>query len=652
MTEPRSTDTAAPETRSFGAEVPQLLKLMINALYSNREIVLRELISNASDALDKLRFEALTDDAVAPLATDPAIHVRIDAERGLLRVEDNGIGMTREDVIDNLGTIARSGTARFLEQLSGDRKADARLIGQFGVGFYSAFIVADRVTVDTRRAGAPAEQAVRWRSDGQGEYTLEAIERDRPGTTVELQFGADHRDLLEAERIRGILKHYSNHVAFPIHVDDGAREGADADDGPVNEAQALWTRPRQEIDDEAYREFYEGLTGDTVAPSTWAHHHVEGTQRYSLLLYVPGQAPYDLAWNRDDRRGVRLYIQRVFIMDAAEQVVPRYLRFLRGVVDSADLPLNVSRELLQDSPLLARIRATVVKRGLAMIERLAEAGGEAWSNFQRDFGAILKEGLIEDPDHRERIARLVRFSSTRDEQAHAVGLADYKDRAGASCDAIWNLTAESAAQARTSPQLEAFRARDIEVLLMTDPIDAWVVGHLFEFDGVALKPVSEGPPAADGDPEAAGRADDETGNDPRAARVAEALGDRVSEVVLSRRLTDSASCVVDPAGLDPRMRRMLEQAGQALPPMRPKLELNPAHPLVERLGELDADDPRGGQIAALLFDEAVLLEGGELEDPAAFVRRVNMLLQSALSHSAPEGGESTSSGVADAGDTG
>ena len=626
--------STAVETREFGAEVHQLLKLMINALYSNREIALRELVSNASDALDKLRFEALTDESLAALAADPAIHVRFDAERGRLSIEDNGIGMSREDVIENLGTIARSGTARFLEQLSGDRKADARLIGQFGVGFYSAFIVADRVTVETRRAGAAADEAVRWRSDGKGEYTLETIERDRPGTTVELEIGQDHRDLLDADRLRGIIKHYSNHVAFPIHLEGTMTDDEAAASAPVNEAQALWTRPRQELDDEEYREFYEGLTGDTEPPATWAHHHVEGSQRYSLLLYVPGQAPYDLAWNRDDRRGVRLYIQRVFIMDAAEQLVPRYLRFLRGVVDSADLPLNVSRELLQDSPLLSRIRATVVKRSLAMIEKLAEAGGEPWAAFQRDFGAILKEGLIEDPENRERIARLVRFSSTRDEGPHAVGLADVLERAGNGDDendrTIWYLTAESAAQARTSPQLEAFRARDIEVVLMTDPIDAWVVGHLHEFEGVPLRPVSEGPPS-DGAGQEQGTETDgsQEREDPRAAIVAEALGDRVGEVVISQRLTESASCVVDPAGLDPRMRRMLEQAGQPLPPIRPRLELNPSHPLVDLLGRLPEGDGRAAEIAELLFDEALLLDGGDLQDPASFVRRVNALLASA-----------------------
>ncbi|NKI33797.1 molecular chaperone HtpG [Wenzhouxiangella sp. XN79A] len=630
MSETPSTRSSADvETHVFGAEVHQLLKLMINALYSNREIFLRELVSNASDALDKLRFEALTDEGAAALAADPAIHVRFDAERGRLWIEDNGIGMTRQDVIDNLGTIARSGTARFLEQLSGDRTADARLIGQFGVGFYSAFIVADRVTVESRRVGVPSDQAVRWRSDGQGEYTLEAIERERPGTTVELEIGADHRDLLDAERLRSILKHYSNHVAFPIHLDGGAaddRESANTVE-PINEAQALWTRPRQELGDEAYREFYEGLTGDTRPPSTWAHHHVEGTQSYSLLLYVPGQAPYDLAWNRDDRRGVRLYIQRVFIMDAAEQLVPRYLRFLRGVVDSADLPLNVSRELLQESPLLARIRAAVVKRGLAMIEKLAETGGAPWADFQRDFGAILKEGLIEDPDNRERIARLVRFSSTRDDAPHSVGLADYKARAGDGVEAIWYLTAESVTQAKTRPQLEAFRARDIEVLLMTDPIDTWVVGHLFEFDGTPLKPVSEGPPGDDADSDDAEEA--AAASDARVERVAAALGERVGEVVLSRRLTDSPSCVVDPIGLDPRMRRMLEQAGQPLPPIRPRLEVNPAHPLVRLLGDLPDGDERIATIAELLFDEAVLLDGGELEDPAGFVRRVNAMLHAA-----------------------
>jgi molecular chaperone HtpG len=624
------TPSTRVETHAFGAEVHQLLKLMINALYSNREIFLRELVSNASDALDKLRFEALTDESLAALAGDPAIQVGFDAEAGTLTIEDNGIGMTREEVIDHLGTIARSGTARFLEQLSGDRQADARLIGQFGVGFYSAFIVADRVVVETRRAGHPADEAVRWSSDGKGEYTLEAIERASVGTTITLELGADHRDLLDEGKLRSILTHYSNHIAFPIHLGSSAD---DPEQGPVNEAQALWTRPRQELDEAAYTEFYEGLTGDTVAPATWAHHHVEGSQRYSLLLYVPGQAPFDLAWNRDDRRGVRLYIQRVFIMDAAEQLVPRYLRFLRGVVDSSDLPLNVSRELLQDSPLLSKIRATVTTRALAMIEKLAQVGGEAWEHFQRDFGAILKEGLIEDPDHRDRIARLVRFSSTHDaetlERPHAVSLADYKERAGEGCDTIWYLTAESAAQARTSPQLEGFRAQGIEVLLMTDPIDAWVVGHLHEFEGAQLKPVSEGPPndQHDGKEDSPESADEE---DARATRVAAWLGDRVSGVVMSRRLTDSPSCVVDPFGLDPRMRRMLEQAGQPVPPMKPRLELNPVHPLVQVLDELPDEDGRGRSIAELLLDEAVLLDGGELDDPGAFVRRINDLLRSSL----------------------
>lgn len=626
------------ETRAFGAEVHQLLELMINALYSNREIVLRELVSNASDALDKLRFEALTDAQLAGAAAEPGITVRLDAEAGELRVEDNGIGMSRDEVIENLGTIARSGTARFLEQLSGDRKADAQLIGQFGVGFYSAFIVADRVVVETRRAGAPADQGVRWSSDGKGEYAIEPIERQTAGTTVILSVGDAHRDLLSVGRLKSILRHYSNHVAFPIRLVDARAEATAAEGEVVNDAKALWTRPRQELDDAAYIEFYESLTGDTGPPATWAHHHVEGAQRYSLLLYLPGQAPYDLAWNRDDLRGIRLYIQRVFIMDAAEQLVPRYLRFLRGVVDSADLPLNVSREILQDSPLLRKIRATVVRRALDMIEKLAEAGGEAWDAFQRDFGAVLKEGLIEDPEQRDRIARLVRFSSTASEAPHSVALADYLARAGDDAEAIWYLTADSVRQAAGSPYLEAFRAREIEVLLLTDPVDSWVVGQLTEFDGRPLKPVSDGPPSASDEDQDGGDAGEEADAPEWIASIERALGERVSEVRLSRRLVDSASCVVDPTGLDARMRRMLEQAGQPAPALPPRLELNPSHPLVERLAGLPDGDPRAEALAGLLLDQAVLVEGGSMADPAGFVRRVNRMLAEAWQENAPEEG--------------
>ena len=433
MNDTDKTAGSAAETRAFDTEVHQLLKLMINALYSNREIFLRELVSNASDALDKLRFQALTDADLQGAAQDPGISIILDAEANTLVVSDNGIGMSREDVIENLGTIARSGTARFLESLSGDQKADAKLIGQFGVGFYSAFIVADRVTVETRHAAAPADQAVRWSSDGKGEYTLEATTLSDPGTRVELQLAEDHRDLLETDRVKRIVRHYSNHISFPIRVlavgDESGDEAGDTAE-VVNDTQALWVRPKAEIDDAEYAEFYQGLSGDFQPPAKWAHHHVEGTQSYSMLLFLPGQAPFDLAWNRDDRRGVKLYIQRVFIMDAAEQLLPRYLRFIRGVVDSADLPLNVSREILQDSPLLDKIRAAVVRRSLDMIEKLAAEGGEAWSTFQREFGNVLKEGVIEDPENRERIAGLLRFASTLERAPHSVALADYVARAG------------------------------------------------------------------------------------------------------------------------------------------------------------------------------------------------------------------------------
>src|SRR6056297_2661686 len=416
MNDANNSAGATTETRAFDTEVHQLLKLMINALYSNREIFLRELVSNASDALDKLRFQALTDSDLQGAAQNPEISITIDAEAKTLVVTDNGIGMRREDVIENLGTIARSGTARFMESLSGDQKADAKLIGQFGVGFYSAFIVADRVTVETRHAAAEDDAAVRWSSDGKGEYTLETTTLSEPGTRVRLHLAEEHHDLLEPDRVKRIVRHYSNHISFPIRV---VAPGDESDQAPevVNDTQALWVRPKSEIEDAEYQEFYQGLSGDLQPPVKWAHHHVEGTQSYSMLLFLPGQAPFDLAWNRDDRRGVKLYIQRVFIMDAAEQLLPRYLRFMRGVVDSADLPLNVSREMLQDSPLLTRIRATVVKRSLDLIEKLAEQGGDGWKGFWKALGGILKEGVSEDPGQRERSSALLRFVSTQDSAA-------------------------------------------------------------------------------------------------------------------------------------------------------------------------------------------------------------------------------------------
>jgi molecular chaperone HtpG len=610
------------ETRPFDAEVHQLLKLMVNALYSNREIFLRELVSNASDALDKLRFEALTDEALRGLDDRPEIGIRVDAEGHRLVISDNGIGMTRQEVVDNLGTIARSGTARFLESLSGDQKSDAKLIGQFGVGFYSAFIVADRVTVETRHAAGADREGTRWSSDGEGEYTLENIERSGPGTDVVLDIAEQHRDLLDIESIKRIVRHYSNHISFPVRVFAADDEG----EAPaVNDTQALWTRSKTEVEEDEYREFYQGLSGDVQPPAGWAHHHVEGTQSYTMLLFLPGQAPFDLAWNRDDRRGVKLYIQRVFIMDAAEQLVPRYLRFVRGVVDSADLPLNVSREILQDSPLLSRIRNGVIRRGLDMIERLADEGGESWTTFQREFGNVLKEGVIEDTDNRDRIAKLLRFASTEHPQPHSVALAEYLERAGEDADAIWYLTADSMDQAIASPHLEAFRSAGVEVLLLTDPIDVWLVNHLFEFDGKPLKSAASG----EFEPVAADEAEDESAETADASvcgTVKKALGERVGNVRLTRRLKESASCLAEDAGgMTLQMRRMLRAAGQEVPEFKPDLEINPRHALVMRLEQTD-DSTLQGELAHVLLDEALLVDGGELADPAGFVKRVNRLL--------------------------
>ncbi len=631
-------DAPAVETRAFDTEVHQLLKLMINALYSNREIFLRELISNASDASDKLRFEALTNDALKGLDQDLGIDLAFDAEAGTLSVRDRGIGMNRDEVVENLGTIARSGTRRFLDSLSGDQQKDASLIGQFGVGFYAAFIVAEQVTVETRRADEPAEAGVRWRSSGEGEYQVEAIERPEQGTLITLTLREEHRDLLSDWQLRRIIRHYSNHIAFPIHLhkpaEPQADDGDDAQTVPepelVNASQALWTRPRSEVSETEYTEFYSSLTGDPEAPLSWAHHHVEGSQRYSLLLYLPSTAPFDMLINRDEREGVKLYIQRVFIMDAAEQVVPRYLRFMRGVIDSADLPLNISRELLQDSPLLRKIRATVVKRSLNLIEKLAEQGGEPWRKFLQAFGSVLKEGVIEDFEQRERIAGLLRFASTaedKDQTDGGVGLDDYIARMVGDQEAIWYLTADSLQVARNSPHLEAFRKHGIEVLLLTDRIDEWLVSHLPEYKGKALKSVARGKLdlGQSGEPDESARQ--------LAGRVKKALGERVGNVLPSDRLTESPACVVaDEHGLSPVMARMMRQAGQEVPEVTPNLEINPDHPLLSLMAQ-QADGSRFDELASLLMDQALLAEGGELADPAAYVRRVNDLLVTALSDS-------------------
>jgi molecular chaperone HtpG len=627
------TETVKVETRAFDTEVHQLLKLMINALYSNREIFLRELISNASDASDKLRFEALTNDALKGLDQDLGIDVTFDAEAGTLVLADRGIGMSRDEVVANLGTIARSGTRQFLESLTGDQKKDARLIGQFGVGFYSAFIVADEVTVETRRADEPALAGVRWVSTGDGEYQLETIERSEQGTTITLKLRDEHKDLLARWQLERIIRHYSNHIAFPIRLTEA---GKSEETHTVNDSQALWARSKNELNNSDYEEFYSALTGDPEKPLSWAHHHVEGTQRYSLLLYLPGQAPFDMLINRDEREGVKLYIQRVFIMDAAEQVVPRYLRFMRGVIDSADLPLNISREMLQDSPLLKKIRSTVVKRSLDLIEKLAKEGGEPWDRFWKAFGSVLKEGVIEDFEQRERIASLLRFVSTHeDSQGESVGLDDYIARMDEKQDAIWYLTADSLKVAENSPHLEAFRKHGIEVLLLTDRIDEWLVGHLDEYKGKSLMSVARGKLDLEDEP-----AEPDEDAKQLAGRIKKALGEDIGNVQPSRRLTESPGRVVaDEHGMTLQMQKMLRQAGQEVPESKPDMEINVAHPLLQAMAA-ENDDRRFGELAQLLLDQALLAEGGELADPAAYVRRVNRVLVEALSGAAgSDGGE-------------
>jgi len=610
-------DATAPETRRFDTEVHQLLKLMVNALYSNREIFLRELISNASDANDKLRFEALTSDALKGLDQDLAIEVRFDAQAGTLTVADRGIGMNREEVIANLGTIARSGTRQFLESLSGDKQQDASLIGQFGVGFYSAFIVAAEVTVETRRADEPAASGVRWTSTGEGEYRLEPVEREAQGTTITLKMRDDHADLLSQWQLKRIIRHYSNHIAFPIRLVEAGKED---DAETVNESKALWARAKAEISEQEYQEFYSSLTGDPEKPLSFAHHHVEGSQRYSLLLYLPSQAPFDMLINRDEREGVKLYIQRVFIMDAAEQVVPRYLRFMRGVIDSADLPLNISREILQDNPLVRKIRAAVIKRSLDLIEKLAGEGGESWEKFWNTFGSVLKEGVIEDLEQRERIASLLRFASSGSDR-ETVGLDTYIGNMAKDQDTIWYLTADSLKVAQNSPHLEAFRKRGVEVLLLTDRIDEWLV----EYKGKSLKSAASARLDLDGaqpEPDEAAKK--------LAGRIKKALGEQVGNVIAGSRLTDSPGVVVtDDNAMSLQMQKMLRQAGQDVPDSKLNLEINADHPLLAMMNAVDSEK-RFGELAQLLFDQALLAEGGELADPAGYVRRVNILLVDAL----------------------
>ncbi|HEY5568801.1 MAG TPA: molecular chaperone HtpG [Gammaproteobacteria bacterium] len=617
-------ESAAAQTFGFQAEVKQLLHLVVHSLYSNREIFLRELISNASDANDRLRFESLAAPALLESSADLGIRVVVDSAARSLSVSDNGIGMSRDEIIENLGTIAHSGTARYLERLTGDQQKDSQLIGQFGVGFYSAFIIADEVEVETRKAGLGADQGVRWRSEGKGEYTVESCTRAERGTAVTLKLKPDADEFLDVERMRALIRKYSDHIAFPVLL---SVAGNDREAETVNRAKALWARPRAEIGDEEYREFYKHIAHDFTDPLTWSHNRVEGKRDYTSLLYVPARAPFDL-WNRESPRGLKLYVRRVFITDDASQFLPLYLRFVRGVLDTSDLDLNVSRELLQQDPAIGVIRSALTKRVLDMLEKLASDEPEKYATFWKEFGPVLKEGLAEDQAHQKKIAELLRFNTTRsDGTAHDRSLAQYVQDALAEQKFIYYLLAESATAARSSPHLEAFRDSGVEVLLLSDRLDAWAIQHLAEFGGKELKDVSRGDlelPAVIG----AERLRTEASKDDKhlLKRIKRALRDRVQEVRQSSRLRESAACIVlSDQDIGHQMRELLKAAGHEAPPSVPHLEVNLGHPLLKRLAA-ERDDAKLERLATLVLDQAILAEGRQLDDPAGFVRRLNEIL--------------------------
>ena len=631
--------TAETQTQTLGfqTEVKQLLQLMIHSLYSNKEIFLRELVSNAADAADKLRFESLVRPELLEGGGELGIRIDYDAAARTVSIEDNGIGMSREEAIAHLGTIAKSGTADFLAHLSGDQKKDAHLIGQFGVGFYSAFIVADQVDVYSRRAGTPANEGVHWSSRGEGEFQVATIERPERGTRVVLHLKEGEEGFADGWRLRSIIKKYSDHIALPIELrKDATANEATGEDAPaepewetVNRASALWTRPRNEIKDEEYREFYKHLAHDHADPLAWSHNRVEGKLEYTSLLYLPGRAPFDL-YHRDAAKGLKLYVQRVFIMDQAEQFLPLYLRFIKGVVDSADLSLNVSREILQAGPVIDSMKSALTRRSLDMLEKLAKDKPEDYATFWKQFGQVLKEGPAEDYGNREKIAGLLRFASTQGSAgAQDVTLADYVSRLKEGQDKLYYLTGESYAQIKDSPHLEVFRKKGIEVLLMTDRIDEWLMGYLTEFDGKSFVDVARGDldlGALDSAEEK--QAQEQAAQDKQALteRIKAALGDGVADVRVSQRLTDSPAILAigrDDLGL--QMRQILEASGQKVPDAKPVFEFNPTHPLIARL-DAESDEGRFGDLARVLFDQAALAAGDSPKDPAGYVRRLNKLL--------------------------
>ena len=628
--------TTTTETKVFQAEVKQLLQLMIHSLYSNKEIFLRELVSNASDACDKLRYEALANPGLFENDPELGIRVLIDAEAKTITIADNGIGMTKDEAIAHLGTIAKSGTKEFFSSLTGDAQKDANLIGQFGVGFYSSFIVADKVTVRSRKAGTPASEGVEWVSSGEGDYTVAEIDHPGRGTEVILHLREEQADLLNGWKIREILRKYSDHIALPIRMvketwDEEAKAmKATGEEETVNQANALWARPKNEITDDEYKAFYQHVAHDYQEPLTWAHARVEGRHEYTQLLYIPAQAPFDL-WDRNARHGIKLYVKRVFIMDDAEQLMPVYLRFVRGVVDVADLPLNVSREILQESKDIEQIRSGCTKRVLGLLEDLAENNADKYETFWNQFGQLLKEGVGEDQANQARIAKLLRFATTAtDSPEQKVSLTEYILRMKPGQDKIYYVTAETFQSAKNSPHLEIFRKKGIEVLLLSDRVDEWLVSHLRDFDGKPLQSVAKGGldlGELEDASEKQARAAAETSAKDLVERIQKSLGDKLKEVRVTHRLTDSPACLVsdehDPGA---NLQRILKMMGQNAPDFKPILEINPMHPMLKKMELLPNDGGHFDDYASILFDEALLAEGGQIEDPAGFVRKINRLM--------------------------
>ena len=619
------------ETLGFQTEVNQLLKLMIHSLYSNKEIFLRELISNAADAADKLRFEAISDDALYEGDSELAIHVGFDRDKRTITIRDNGIGMSRSEVVDHIGTIAKSGTRQFFESLTGDQARDAQLIGQFGVGFYSSFIVADKVTLTTRRAGLTREHGVQWESAGEGDYTLETVEKEGRGTEIVLHLREGEDEFLDGYRLRNIVRTYSDHITLPIKMKKeamGVEETTDETE-TVNRASALWARSKKEIGEDEYKEFYKHVAHDFEEPLTYLHSRVEGKQEYTSLLYIPKRAPFDL-WDRNSRHGIKLYVRRVFIMDDAEQLMPSYLRFVRGVIDSNDLPLNVSREILQHSKDIDAIRAGSTKKVLGMLVKLAKDNKEDYAIFWNEFGKVIKEGLIEDAANRDQIAGLLRFSSTHNQDdTQDVSLEDYISRMKEKQEKIYFVTAETWATAKSSPHLEIFRKKDIEVSLLHDRVDEWVIQHLTEFNGKPLQSVSKGSldlGELEDTKETERHKEIDKDYEGLVKKIKDSLEEQVKDVRVTHRLTDSPACIVaDEHELGANLERILKDAGQAVPTTKPILEINPDHPIIAKL-KSKTDDAEIGEWSHILFDQSQLAEGGQLSDPAAYIQRLNKLL--------------------------